>query len=173
MGRFPVIRFTHSRRAWLFAVAFALFLTSCGGGQSSTANPATLPAMTSAPTSTFTAPAATVTPTAIGTPTSTSTPLTLAVSLLSPRDGLGVESDAVRVLGSTRLDAVVAINGTPVDVAADGSFQQDLVLDEGINSIEVVATDISGQTAFESVAVFSISPTAGLPFGLFTPLTGC
>jgi len=97
-------------------------------------------------------------------------PLTLR--LLSPQDGVGVEIEAVRVLGVTRPDVVVAINGTPVDVAADGGFQRDLMLEEGVNGIEVVATDLFGHVESDYIAVFFISPMAGLPFSLFYPFDG-
>jgi len=83
-----------------------------------------------------------------------------------------VETDAVRVMGITGVDAAVGVNGIPVDVASDGSFSIDLQLDEGINLIEVEAADLSGGTAGEQVAVFFISPTAGLPFALYYPPDG-
>ena len=83
-----------------------------------------------------------------------------------------METDAVRVLGITRADAVVGINGVPVEVTSDGSFAYDLQLEEGINLVEVIVTDLSGQTASEQVAVFFISTTAGLPFALFYPPDG-
>lgn len=132
-----------------------LFLAACGEEPAPTATPP---------------PTATAIPTP--TPAAAATPAPVSLTILSPREGAGVETGAVRVLGKTRNDAVVAINGTPVDVAADGSFEQDLVVEEGINSIEVVATDLFGHTAFTPVVFFSISPTAGLPFSLFYPADG-
>ncbi|MDA1349285.1 MAG: hypothetical protein O3A47_10560 [Chloroflexi bacterium] len=97
-------------------------------------------------------------------------PLTL--DLLSPRDGAGVEIGAVRVLGKTQMDAIVGINQVPVELAADGSFVRDLILDDGANLIEAAATDISGRTAFQEAVVFLVSPVAGLPFSLFYPPDG-
>ena len=83
-----------------------------------------------------------------------------------------MEVGAVRVLGMTRQDAVVAVNGIPVDVSADGVFQRDLTLEKGTNLIEIVATDLFGQTESQSVVVFFVSPTAGLPLSLFYPPDG-
>ncbi|PKB71643.1 MAG: hypothetical protein BZY87_04585 [SAR202 cluster bacterium Io17-Chloro-G6] len=91
------------------------------------------------------------------------------MELLAPDDGAGVEVDAVRVMGKTRIDAAVGVNGTPVEISADGSFQHDLVLENGPNLVEVIATTLSGQTATQEAAVFFISTAAGLPFTLLYP----
>ena len=100
------------------------------------------------------------------------TPAPLDLKLLSPQDGAGVETGALRVLGQTRVDAVVGINGVPVEVSADGSFTQDILLEEGINLVEVTAADLTGQTVAEQAMVFFITTTAGLPFSLFYPPDG-
>ena len=100
------------------------------------------------------------------------TPAPLELKLLVPQDGAGVETGALRVLGQTRIDAVVGINGVPVEVSPDGSFSRDISLEEGINLVEVVATDLTGQTAAEQAMVFFITTAAGLPFSLFYPLDG-
>ncbi len=165
---------------WSLAITVlvTLFLAGCGGDATPTvtptpspSTPVATPTATATPTRTAIATAtATPTPTQVAgepSPSATPTAAPLVLTLLSPQDGAGIEIGAVRVLAKTRTDAVAGINGSPVDVAADGSFYHDLILDEGINIIEVVATDLFGQTAFESVAVFSISTTAGLPFSLF------
>ena len=94
------------------------------------------------------------------------------MELLVPEDGAGVEVDAIRVMGKTRVDAIVGINGTPVEVSADGSFHHDLALESGANLIEVVAATLSGETATQEVAVFFVATAAGLPFTLFYPPDG-
>ena len=83
-----------------------------------------------------------------------------------------MEIEAVRVLGTTRHDAVVAVNGTPVDISEDGTFQRDLSLELGANPIEVVATDLSGQTEDLYSVVFFVSPTAGIPLSISYPADG-
>ncbi|MCH8940296.1 MAG: hypothetical protein IIC27_04130 [Chloroflexi bacterium] len=165
-------------------MGFIVVLAACGGDPetptpTSTATAIALPGTPTpgpSPTATATPTNPTPTPTRTRVPTSpptpTATPMPLVLELLSPQDGLGVEIGAVRVLGKTRVDAVVGINGTPVEVSADGTFQHDVVLDEGATSIEVVAIDLSGDTAFEQVVVFSISTTSGLPFSIFYPPDG-
>lgn len=96
----------------------------------------------------------------------------LLLKLLAPEDGAGIEVDAVRVMGITRIDAAVGINGIPVEVSADGAFQHDLVLENGANLVEIIATTLSGETASQEAAVFFISTAAGLPFTLFYPPDG-
>ena len=115
-------------------------------------------------------------------PTLTPEPIpTLAVSLTqeliplilwSPTDGAQIDSGAVRVLGQTRLDAAVAVNDIPVAVDSDGTFQRDLLLEQGANLIEVVSTDLYGQLSSRSVAVFFQAPDVGLPLNLFYPSDG-
>ena len=111
-------------------------------------------------------------PTPTPTLTPTATPIPLTLELLSPQDGTGVEIGAMRVLGRTRLDAVVAVNGVPVDILGDGTFQHDLILEEGANLVEVVAADLFGRTESRQVGVFFIASAAGLPFTLLYPPDG-
>ena len=75
-------------------------------------------------------------------------------SLFYPLDGLETAEPAIPVLGGTRADAVVGVNGTPVEVNALGIFSTTVALEEGPNFIEVVATDIRGNVRFQTVAVF-------------------
>ena len=95
------------------------------------------------------------------------TPAPLELVLLIPQDGAGVETGTLRVLGQTRVDAVVGINGVPVEVSADGTFTQDISLEEGINLVEVTATDLTGQTATAQAAVFLFPPLPACPLRCF------
>ena len=184
MDQFPHKNLVQALGRLTLVAAFVLCLVGCAKGTAPTATLAPTATPTSAPvpqpqaTPTATLPGTpTVAPRATPTPTPTPTvapepPGRLTLELLSPQDGAGVEMGAIRVLGLTRPDAVVAINGTPVEVEADGSFQRDLVLEEGVNGIEVIATDLFGHVESEYVAVFFISTTAGLSFSLFYPFDG-
>lgn len=96
----------------------------------------------------------------------------MGLQILSPKDGSGVEINAVRVFGLTRPGLVVAVNGIPVDVAADGTFQHDLFLEEGENLIEVAATDLAGSSDTQYRGVFFVSPTAGISLSVFYPADG-
>ena len=66
----------------------------------------------------------------------------------------------------------VNINNLPVNVSDSGAFQHDLSLKEGVNLIEVIASDSLGRTKSKQLAVFYISSTAGLPFTLLYPSDG-
>lgn len=101
-----------------------------------------------------------------------SAPAAILLELWSPLDGTETNTGVVRILGKTQIDAAVAVNGVPIDVAPDGTFQRDLVLQEGPNLIDVVSTGLLGQSASQSVAVFSTSSTAGIPLSLFYPPDG-
>ena len=60
------------------------------------------------------------------------------------------------VIGGTNPDAAVAINGAPVEVNALGIFSQAVSLEEGVNLIEVMATDLQAESQFQSIAVFYV-----------------
>ena len=126
-----------------------------------TTAPPTLPA-TSQPTSTAIVP--------------TNTPAApLVLDLLTPVDESGVEVGFVRVMGSTT-GTSVTVNGLSASLSASlsdtGEFQQDITLRDGVNLIDVVASDDSGRTTSQQIVVFFIAPTAGLPFTLLYPLDG-
>ena len=96
-------------------------------------------------------------------------PLTLQV--FTPPNRIGVEVGAVRVAGITS-GSEIGINGLPVEVLEDGTFQRDLTLIDGVNLIEVMASGPGGQTTSRQLVVFYVSPTAGLPFTLLYPPDG-
>jgi uncharacterized protein YfaP (DUF2135 family) len=97
-------------------------------------------------------------PTATATPVPTASPTPippLELDVRGPADGSSVTSDAVVVHGSTSPGATVTINGAAVTVATDGEFRAEVALSPGDNSIEVVATDASGNR--ESVILRVVS----------------
>ncbi len=93
------------------------------------------------------------------------------MNILSPIDGAGVEVGAVRIIGATS-GTMVNISGIPVDLAAGGKFEYDLVLREGVNLLEVVASNSVGVSTSRQLVVFFISPVVGLPLTLLYPADG-
>lgn len=80
---------------------------------------------------------------------STSAP---TLNVTSPAEGLLTNSNKVTVAGTAAAgsDAVtlssVKINGTPADVGSGGAFSEEITLQEGENTITVVAEDSIGKT---------------------------
>ena len=111
-------------------------------------------------------------PTLAPEPTATPTPPTLALALLSPQDGVSLEAPALRVLGETIPGAVVTVNEIPADVGDQGRFQIDLSLEQGLNAIDVVATDQLGRTESRQVEVSFDGTTEPLPFSILYPPDG-
>jgi len=70
------------------------------------------------------------------------TSVTLEVT--EPQDEITVNTSTVQVKGVTTADATVSVNGSLVDVGADGKFSTTVSLEQGPNSIEVVASDSQG-----------------------------
>lgn len=71
----------------------------------------------------------------------------LPLHLLWPQDGVNVEDGVVTVIGVTPPDAIVTVNGEVVSVNVFGVFRVVLPLEEGPNIIEVIASDLLGNTA--------------------------
>jgi uncharacterized protein YfaP (DUF2135 family) len=82
-----------------------------------------------------------------------------------------VEVAALKVMGSTS-GKFIQINNLPIRVDPQGNFQHDLPLQQGVNLIEVEASDEFGQTSSQQLVVFSVEPTAGLPLTLLYPVDG-
>lgn len=73
------------------------------------------------------------------------------LNVTSPAEGLITASETVVVSGTTN-DATsspttVTVNGNSVTVAANGSFSTTVTLEEGENTITIVATDTAGKTS--------------------------
>jgi hypothetical protein len=60
-----------------------------------------------------------------------------------------VTTAAIQVTGETTVDAVVTVNGQIAEVDAIGRFQVAITLVEGPSTIEVIASDFSGNQAQE------------------------
>ena len=72
------------------------------------------------------------------------------LTLTSPADGSVVNSATCTVAGttndSTSSPVTLTVNGAAVTVGADGSFSKVITLNEGTNTITVVAKDAAGKT---------------------------
>jgi len=102
------------------------------------------------------APTPTPTPTAAPTPTPTPTALFLKIS--EPEDGSEVGTSAIFIRGNTIPEAVVSISINDAleiaDVDERGHFTVTVTLEQGPNSIEVIASDQRGNQISSILAVF-------------------
>jgi len=55
-----------------------------------------------------------------------------------------IDADKVEVRGRTTPDAVVSVNGELAEVDEEGNFTMMVVLEEGPNTIEDIASDLEG-----------------------------
>ena len=78
-------------------------------------------------------------------------PVTLQVLL--PQDGSLIEIEQCQVIGTTSPGAVVTVNDEILIAGSDGAWQTSVALDEGVNLIEVVASNSSGSEAFVELTV--------------------
>jgi hypothetical protein len=76
------------------------------------------------------------------TPTPTPTPLFLTI--VEPANGSVVDVSNVTIRGKTLADAIVSINGDPIDVDSNGNFSMTVTLEEGSNVFDIIATDEAG-----------------------------
>lgn len=74
----------------------------------------------------------------------------LTVRVLQPEDGATVHSDTVTVKGEAPAETVVTVNDDILVVGSDEKFETNVLLDEGPNVIEIVASDLeSNEVDFE------------------------
>lgn len=119
-------------------LATALLLASCSRGAAPTSAPppAAGPAPAAAPPQA--APPATA-DRAVATAAAT-----FFLEIAAPKDQSVVAESSVLVEGRTVPDAVVSVNGQPVEVDASGKFSTRVTLESGPNAIEVIASDFRG-----------------------------
>jgi len=67
--------------------------------------------------------------------------------VLSPLDDAIVNTPQVDVIGSALTGAVISVNDEILIVGADQQFRTTVTLEEGLNLIEVIASDESGNEA--------------------------
>ena len=117
-----------------------------------------VPIPTPVPTATETPVPPTPTPTPE--PTVTPTPRSETFNLSLDFEGIGdesvVRSQTVLLRGRTTADAIVSVNGVIVEVQSDGTFELTLLLDPGPNLVEIVASDLDGNSVSSSLAIISI-----------------
>jgi hypothetical protein len=65
----------------------------------------------------------------------------LPLNVTAPADGATIRGDTVSVQGQTIAGATVSVNGNLVIADASGIFIISIYLDEGLNAIDVIATD--------------------------------
>lgn len=80
----------------------------------------------------------------------------LPLEIAGITDRAVIEQPAVAFWGDTAPDALVTVNGEPVEVSEYGAFVVDYPLDDGANFIEVLASDFSGRTTRQSFTVVSL-----------------
>ena len=66
------------------------------------------------------------------------------LTVTQPADNSIINTDKVEVRGCTSPGAVVSVNGELVEVDEEGNFIMMVVLEEGPNIIEVIASDLEG-----------------------------
>lgn len=120
-------------------MALALIFTAC----TRPAAPVSAPAPTSTPVAAQ-APAALPTPIGVASLAPKEAPTGFFLEIITPKDESVIQESSVQVRGRTVPDAVVSVNGQPVEVDGSGNFSVTITLEQGPNSIEVIASDFRG-----------------------------
>ena len=130
--------------------------------------PTPIPIPTIAPTPTpisVSTPVPTIVPTVETEIPIGSTPNSGTFNLSLDFDGIGnesvVRSDRVLLHGVTSADATVSVNGVILEVQSDGTFELTLPLEPGPNIVDIVASDLEGNSINSSLAIISIPEDSG------------
>ncbi len=78
----------------------------------------------------------------------------LWIKIISPLDNSTVNTAEVEIKGSAPVETVLTINDEIVLVGSDQQFSAKVVLDEGINEIEILGSDISGNEIFIPLTIY-------------------
>jgi len=81
-----------------------------------------------------------------------------------------INADKVEVIGITVPSAVVSVNGNLVEVDAEGNFTMMVVLEEGPNLIEVIASDSEGNQESRTLVIIYV-PSETTEAGFFLTVT--
>ena len=130
--------------------------------------PTPIPIPTIAPTPTpisVSTPVPTIAPTVETETRIGSTPNSGTFNLSLDFEGIGnesvVRSDRVLLHGVTSADATVSVNGVILEVQSDGTFELTLPLEPGPNIVDIVASDLEGNSINSSLAIISIPEDSG------------
>ncbi len=97
-----------------------------------------------------------------GRKTGTSNPVTVTLdtmkpelTITNPKDGETTNRETITVEGTVVDDHLksVTVNGQQAAVSGDGTYSKRILLDDGLNSITVVATDAAGNETTQTVSV--------------------
>jgi hypothetical protein len=77
----------------------------------------------------------------------------VALQVLSPEDSAVVGTQQITVAGSSSPGAVVTVNDDILIAGADGQWQDTVTLEEGLNLIEIIASNTSGSEASVELTV--------------------
>ena len=78
------------------------------------------------------------------------------LAVTQPADNSIISTDKVEVRGRTSPDAVVSINGELAEVDEEGNFTMMVVLEEGPNIIEVIASDLEGNQESRTLVIMYV-----------------
>ena len=80
-------------------------------------------------------------------------PTGISLTVSEPQDNTVTDVATVEVKGQTNAGAVVSVNEVVTTADANGSFEATVGLDEGPNTIEIVASDEAGNEASATLIV--------------------
>ncbi|MBE0480789.1 MAG: hypothetical protein IBX68_07405, partial [Dehalococcoidia bacterium] len=118
-----------------------------------------------------------VTPTPSPKPSTPASDLELEIMILEGDRAVARSGDSVEftvatwgipIVGVTRQDAIVSVDGSIVEVNEDGLFVHQVDLQDGPNLVEVVASDLLGNQRTTSVLIYQIT-TSGIPLHVMWP----
>ena len=89
-------------------------------------------------------------------PMVTPTPAGFFLKVTEPKDESIVTTSVIPVSGTTSPDAVVSVNGEVVEIDEQGNFTTVVTLEEGPNTIEVIASDFEGNKESTVLAIIYI-----------------
>ncbi len=86
-----------------------------------------------------------------------------SLTVTEPTDESIINADKVEVMGITTPGAVVSVNGELAEVDGEGNFTMMVVLEEGPNIIEVIASDLEGNEESRTLVIIYVPSAEASP----------
>ena len=100
--------------------------------------------------------------------------VTPALAHIKPENGCVINVNSIVIKGQTQPDAVVLINWEVADVDSNGNFSLQVILDEGFNFFDIIASDKKGNEVTTEIIIYLLpshnNHGTKVPVQLNTPL---
>lgn len=81
------------------------------------------------------------------------------LEIIAPQNNISINLDTIKITGKTEEETLITINSESINVSTDNSFEKEVVLTKGLNTITIIATNkINREKEISEVLKITYSP---------------